>query len=188
MVTMAIQGKAPSTYTSSGVLYQADTSGGFDKWKGTPDWKYLETGQLINDGTGSGSANITAPYTLKTADYAIEAQIRLAIRSGCWQYGLEARLTPDSNGYFAGVICSGTSYLGGGHITAAPRIVLSRPLTVDTQWHTYRMELRGNHIRFLIDNALALEATDNRYLSSGQVGLWSDGAQINVRSFKILAL
>jgi hypothetical protein len=187
MVKIAIQGKAPST----GVLYQADTSGGFDKWKGTPAWRYLEDGQLVNVGMGGSSDNITAPYTLKTQDYAIEAQIQLA--GTCYdvfQYGLEARLTPDGNGYFAGVTCGNYyfSYLAEGPICCAARIVPPGRLTVGMLWHTFRMELRGNHIRFLIDNALALEATDNRYLSSGQVGLWSAGAQINVRSFKILAL
>ena len=60
--------------------------------------------------------------------------------------------------------------------------------TRDMGWHTYRMEVKGNTIKFLIDGAPIVETADNRYLTGGKVGLWSDNAQISVRSFKVIAL
>ena len=39
-----------------------------------------------------------------------------------------------------------------------------------------------------VDGAPLLEAADNRHLSSGRVGMFSIGAQINVRTFKVLKL
>ena len=33
-----------------------------------------------------------------------------------------------------------------------------------------------------------LETSDNRYLSPGQVGVWSQGAQVNIRRFSVSAI
>jgi hypothetical protein len=52
----------------------------------------------------------------------------------------------------------------------------------------YWLEVKGNTIKLLVDGALLLDATDNRHLSNGRVGLVSIGAQINVRSFKVIQL
>lgn len=43
-------------------------------------------------------------------------------------------------------------------------------------------------ITLFIDGSLLVSATDNRLLSGGSVGLFSTGSQINVRSFKVIAL
>ena len=40
----------------------------------------------------------------------------------------------------------------------------------------------------LVDGAPLLEKADNRYLDGGKVGMFSVGAQISVRSFKVLRL
>ena len=55
-------------------------------------------------------------------------------------------------------------------------------------WHLYRVEADGNKIKFLIDGAVIAAGVDNTYLFGGQVGLWSVGVQLNVRSFKIIKL
>jgi hypothetical protein len=60
--------------------------------------------------------------------------------------------------------------------------------SLDTNWHTYRVEVRGNDIKLLIDGQTVLETTDNHHLTSNSVGLWSNGMVINVRSFKVFAL
>jgi hypothetical protein len=52
----------------------------------------------------------------------------------------------------------------------------------------YRVEVRANTLRLLVDGARMVDATDNRYLSPGRVGLWSDQYQLEVRSFKVIAL
>src|SRR5215218_3417339 len=63
-----------------------------------------------------------------------------------------------------------------------------RPFRPRTDWHLYRVEVRGNTLRVLIDGAFALSATDNTHLSRRKVGLWSNRSQISVRSFDVTAL
>lgn len=61
-------------------------------------------------------------------------------------------------------------------------------IKLDSDWHTYRLEVQGNSIRVLLDGTVVIETSDNRYLSPGQVGLWSQGTQVNVRRFSVIAL
>jgi hypothetical protein len=60
--------------------------------------------------------------------------------------------------------------------------------TVDGEWHTYRMEVQGNALRLYVDGDLVVETGDLRYVDPGQVGLWGRKAQVDVRSFRVLAL
>ncbi len=43
-------------------------------------------------------------------------------------------------------------------------------------------------VRLLVDDTLILEQPDNQYLSPGGVGLWSNGVELSVRSFTVIAL
>jgi hypothetical protein len=54
--------------------------------------------------------------------------------------------------------------------------------------HTYRAEVKGNTIKLFIDGGLLASATDNQYLDAGQVGLYSSFVQVDVTSFKVIAL
>jgi hypothetical protein len=64
----------------------------------------------------------------------------------------------------------------------------SAPLNPGSGFHTYRVEVKYNMIRLLVDGAQLLSVTDNRYITGEQVGLWSYDAQLNVSSFKVVAL
>ena len=57
-------------------------------------------------------------------------------------------------------------------------------------WHTYRLEVVGNTIRLQIDGRTVREEVNNRLISSpgGDVFIYSNDDQINVRSFKVIAL
>jgi len=184
---------APATTTgmtpappSKMVLYEADWSSGLNGWPGTCGWKVLN-GMLLNDGSCADASSwktwIAAPYQPKdTADYAVEVEIQLVRTPGCGSFGIVVR----------------AGYQGGIHICPSPRIVLTSKddagieardfSSPGSEWHKYRIEARGNTFRFMIDGAIVVEASDNRYLSSGTVGLWSDRTQINVRSFRVSAL
>jgi hypothetical protein len=59
---------------------------------------------------------------------------------------------------------------------------------IDADWHTYRILVQGNVIRVLLDGTLVIETTNNRYLSPGQVGVWSHGAEVNIRRVSVIAL
>jgi hypothetical protein len=63
-----------------------------------------------------------------------------------------------------------------------------RPGPLDNAWHTLRLEMKGNTIRFSIDGMRELDAADNRYLAPGRVGLLDDRIQVSVRAFRVLPL
>jgi hypothetical protein len=57
-----------------------------------------------------------------------------------------------------------------------------------TGYHTYRLAVQGNTLSFSIDGASVLSGTDNQLLSTGVMGLWSYETQLQVSSFKVIAL
>ena len=59
---------------------------------------------------------------------------------------------------------------------------------LDSNWHTYRLEVRGNTVKLFFERAEVARAVDNRALEPGTVGIYCAGGQINVRSFKVIAL
>ena len=142
---------------------------------------------LLNDGTDSRLATgIAAPYQSDHVNnYAVEAEIQ-GMNPGAifFEFGIIAR-----EGYRLGVddtfakIWRDYYRLGGGNWVeiGATRLGTLRG------WHTYRAEMNGNRVRLLVDGSLAVEVTDNMYLSAGRVGLWSS-TQVSVRSFRVIAL
>jgi hypothetical protein len=166
---------APPPPAPEKVLYQADWSQGFAGWNGPPDWKTV-SGMLVNDGTAVGSRNIVAPYRPSTADYAIEIEMRVhgAPPGGG---GLFAR-----EGYYSGRWYNQITICATGECDAW------QETRTDQEWHSYRLEARGNSLKLFVDGDPRLETTDNKYLAPGRVGLWANSAQISVRSFKIIQL
>ncbi len=57
-----------------------------------------------------------------------------------------------------------------------------------SEWHLYRLEVEGNTIRLAVDGRMLIETSDNNTLANGSIGLFSVGAQVSVRSFKVIAL
>jgi hypothetical protein len=185
---------------AANVLYQTGTKrGGFEDWSltATPDWQRLK-GMLLNDGTrGAPSfAPIIAPYSPESADYAVEAEIRV-IRDG-HSFGVVVRAR-DNRGYAVGVgqnlmrrtpnICyldgSTSWHYRSGCIDPREEVPVFNP---SPDWHTYRIEVNGNVITLLIDGKFMTCVADNKFLSAGSVGLWSSGYQLEVRNFRVIAL
>jgi hypothetical protein len=69
---------------------------------------------------------------------------------------------------------------------AGNSVLQSNNYSLDNNPHTYRVEVTGNDIKFLLDGTLLLETTSNSY-PDGQVGLRAVYAEINVSSFKVIA-
>jgi hypothetical protein len=110
-------------------------------------------------------------------------------------FGVVVRANEKNEGYIVGVgsgwnRTTGISYLDGwwGTNDLNGRIAEGRPFDPGTDWHTYRVEVQGNAIKLLIDGAVMASVRDNRYLSGGDVGLWSNRYQLEVRSFKVIKL
>jgi hypothetical protein len=168
------------------VLYRADWSGGLVGWVGSTDWKTVN-GMLVNDGSnGGGNSLILAPYQPTTPDYALETEIEwLGSRQFISSFAVVARANDVGNiGYRA---LSG-DFKGAQILAVSERIGGADFDPGGQKPHTYRLEVRGNTLKLLIDGGVVLSVSDNRFLSAGRVGLWSDYGQMNVRSFKVIAL
>lgn len=76
--------------------------------------------------------------------------------------------------------------LSGGKLfvgTSYDNRVAEAPFSADTSWHTYRVEVKANEIKVLLDGSSIIDTLDNHYLSGEQVGLWCYATQVQVSSF-----
>jgi len=195
--TQAPQPTPTSPPTIGTILCQADSSVGWNGWAGSPDWKVLN-GMLLDDGTNSngegGQPTIVAPCQLRgVANYAVEVRMQVVSHGYNACFGINARGTTPSNGWqgYIGVI-----YFGCG--PPEPSLAIDAdssgndltriPFDAGTNIHTYRIEVKDNNIRFLVDGAQIVAVTDNKYLTGEQVGLWSYESQLEVNSFEVIAL
>lgn len=195
-------GSTDATWT--GTSWEADWTDGLGGWVGPPDWKTVD-GMLVNDGTGGGGAAgswIVAPYEPPGPDYAVEAEIQLVrYTNNSWiggyaSYGIVAR--GEESGAYALGFCAKTIVLVfdcgpdnkglGIFVDDAPLGEVVDPgASTDRGWHTYRVEVDGNEITLSVDGATVLREVSNRFLSGTRVGLWSSGAELNVRAFRLLS-
>lgn len=177
------------------VLYEANASGGFEDWPTAGGW-HVVADQLVNDGSNGNTASLSAaPFDVQSSDYAVEAEIQWNRDGTC--FGVFGR-KDDRGGYYAGP----SDYCGNSSSDWDVLELWAREdsrefrsssishvdLGLDNGWHLYRIEFRANTIKVFVDGSLMIETSDNKYLSSGKVGVWTNGAQINVRSFKVISL
>lgn len=190
---------------SAALPYKANWSSGINGWVGPPEWKILE-GRLLDDGTGDGDnfKPIFAPLSLdEHSNYAVEAQIKVDKGDNGGSFGIVVRGVTNNEdnggdatlgGYAAGVGGgdgnSGINDLAGywGAYDSYMRLATGKVYDPGTNWHTYRVEAKGNLITLLVDGAVLATVTDNKYLAGGQVGLWSNQFQLDIRSFTVAAL
>jgi hypothetical protein len=161
---------------------------------------------LIDDGSrDSQNLSIRAPISLDgVPNFTVEAQVQLVkyantgATSGENSFGVIVRSTGSADGY------------GGGHCVSSgifscasnqPDQRVAILWTADSKasvlgmalfrpagdWHTYRVEVRGDNLSLLIDGGVVATATDNTYVKGAVVGLWSASCQLNVRSFTVTA-
>jgi len=185
----AIPTATPTTEAAPGaaapaLLYQADASTAFDGWVLPQGWTGAN-GALAAGGDAAGDW-ATPPFRVAAvADYAVEAEVLVTGEVGCdGNFGIGGRGT-DAGYYAAGVEwrCEPAARLWAGQDPIA-----TAAFEPGDAWHVYRLEVRGDAIRFLVDGALVVEATDDRYREGGEVGLWSNGVALTVRGFTVTAL
>ncbi len=187
----------PTVQTTPGqVLYTANWSGGLDGWSGTGDWKTLN-GALLNDGTNESAVGSAPTILVPTSligipNYAVEAAIQVQSYNGYNpSFGLVVRTGAQGVGYLVGVGTNGglnTARISDVSSNDFYNSTRSSPFDPGTKVHTYRVEIKGNDIRLLIDGGLAVELFDNRYLTGERTGLWCQGVQLTISSYKISAL
>ncbi len=170
------------------IVFQADASNGLRNLISAPGWKHVND-ELVDDGTTGSS--VVIPYDLGSiVNYAVEAQIQYS-GSGCGNYGASfgvyARANLSIGRYYGGVQGCGSVHIWGDNAGDLG----SADFALDTGWHDYRLEIRGNRILLRIDGRPVVSATDNRLVTDqgGQVGLFtSGGPQFSVRRVTLTVL
>lgn len=179
------------------ILYQANWSHGLDGWQAAHGWK-VDAGKLLVDSTAN--TTVTAPYRPATPNYAIEARIQVVrFLQSAAQFWIFANDAPGQDGYIAGVISLGPPGIGSsgyaGFAQAAPNAVdITKGFSQSDfepgyNLRTYRVEVQGNELSYYIDG-VRIDSTYSTKpaLSTGPLGILSDGLVLQVSSFTITAL
>ncbi|MHB8991623.1 MAG: LamG domain-containing protein [Chloroflexota bacterium] len=173
----------PAPKVSPGlILCSVDSSQGMGGWPATSGWSVVD-GLLVSDGSSQGTAILAPCQPEGVADYAVEAEIQLVNLGHRQKFGLLAR-----DGYVGGIDSYSYANVRHASVGTLRSTLAQRDFDPGDGWHSYRLEVRGNRVRLLMDGTLLAEAMDNSYLSPGRVGLWNNRVQLNVRSFKLIAL
>ncbi len=185
-----------TTVTPGKILYYADWSNGSNGWEESKGWKIYHK-ELLNDGTYSGTdiePTIVAPYTLGSVlNYAVEVRIKVDNYTDFPCFGIVVR-NVGSTGYSVGMSCDDMQFSTiqiTADLTGYNNVLAQQPFNPYNAWRTYRIEVKDNTIKLFIDGHTKplLQAIDNKYLSDGgQAGLWCHNAQLEISSFKIVAL
>lgn len=191
----------PKPVTPGTVFCRAGGAAGWGGWPVSGSWHVL-SGNLVNDGSDSGSdmgPNLVAPDNCQptVADYAVTVSLKVdQISSSGASYGVDARTTAGSDGT-SGYVAWLYPYTdaSGAHadfylspIGSGEDLAVKYNHGFDQNWHTLKVAVSGNHLSVQLDGATILVATDNQFLSPGQIGLVCHYDQIEVRSFQAVAL
>ena len=173
------------------LIYQADWTARPTEWASTSDWT-TTGGLLVNDGTGNGALLVPDYQPGDIADYAVETEVQAPRGIACGKsFGISARRDIQAGTGYYGQILSCEPRAAIGILTGdtnAGTNTTSQRFDPQVAWHTYRLEVKGPRIGFLIDGVLVAETSDSRYTSGGQLGIWSIGVHLNARSFKVFQL
>jgi hypothetical protein len=136
------------------------------------------------------SVGAVAPVDVSSANgYAVEANIQLLrYNPADGSFGLVVRVQQNGDGYGFGATTDGTIVLSTDQSGVLPTTLDSKPFDPGSDWHRFRIEVSGNNFRAFIDGSLVLSAIDNNFVAGDRIGLWSSGAQLNVRQFTVTAL
>jgi hypothetical protein len=179
----------PTVPPKGTVLYNADWSKGNDGWNITGEWN-INDGVLVNNKSTIDTSKLLAPLQLTTTNYAVDARIQTSETN--YAFGIIVGSDGNSNGYACYMY---HLYDGSVNITndlsVNPRMtspLQSHLYQVDTNWHTYRVEVRGIQITLLIDNQQFLQVLSSNHSSAREVGLIDENSAINVGGFKVTSL
>jgi hypothetical protein len=187
--TTAVIADVPTTETAGAaqqptgtVLYEiTDWSSGTSGWAAAGQWK-TAGGMLVTDGSSNSFA--VAPIDLTGhPDYIVECEVQILDPTAQTDVLLMARMI-NGAGYYGGFDGSAARMAigyGDGELS-------NSSFVLDNNWHTYRLEVRGNAVRLFFEQAEVARAVDNRALDPGTVGIYCGSGQISVRSFKVIAL
>ncbi|HLZ58032.1 MAG TPA: hypothetical protein VKR06_13920 [Ktedonosporobacter sp.] len=188
----------PTTPPAGMVLYQADWSHGLSDWQASPGWKVM--GNFIQS-DASEPLSLTVPYQPASPHYAVEFRLQVVnVLKGGGYFNLETANVAGKAGYQASV----SGLLPPGQLYAIHPEILTRLLPDDamdapartydyepgTDWHTYRVEIKGPAVIFLADNRRWSHAScvDTMSLAYAPIHLKSGSAILRISDFRILTI
>ncbi len=190
-----------STLPEGTLLYRANWSRGLAGWQGAQGWK-IEQGQLTTQ--SNDPVVIAIPYTVTVPNYAIEARVRIVrlLHRDSGYFSIFTKSTPNKDGYQTGVsdLKGAEPRPNGSHPQAQAFIdPMSsmypgsfKPIDYEPHfdWHTYRVEIQGSQVSFLIDGVEVSTAnsTMTDTLSNGPISLGSEMIVIQISDLTVTAL
>jgi hypothetical protein len=197
--------RAPSTHSSTKLPYRVSWSGDLAGWTYGGD-RWTVHGKLLQY-SGDAASDVLAPTRVTDANYAVEAVIRLVnfkdtglSESRGFGILLRSRGAADPTEKTVGLVAGvGRGFMGCDGVSS--QAVFTSADTDYTSlkqsnaayypnhaWHTYRAEVRGNAIKLIIDGKVRNTVTTKQSAGGELVGLYSLGAQLQIKRFTISAL
>ncbi len=191
----------PTTFPPGTILYRANWTRGLAGWPGAHGWKVTQ-GQLESD--NSGSATFTIPYQIPVSNYAIEFRLQVVRPLPPYGGGYEIvapRLT-GKDGYHAGIFdlkapgprTFGSHPQSNVYLDPFSQASQANGMPQDyepgSEWHTYRVEVRGNEASLLDDGTQIGSASSQQTdtLSNGPIEFSSTLVILRVSDLRILTL
>ncbi len=189
-------------------IYTADWSNGLNGWvdlsgtsSSTSEWQVVE-GMLVSSNNNAPNNNglITCPFSPPSSNYAVEVSTELIKEnSNGYPSSMGIFIRGDGNGkgywlgystqieynstYITGVSAQSTSANGGLQVLKA----ISSSLD-NNKFHTWHVEAKDTTLTVLLDGSQELQTQDTNYVTGTQIGLFSQGDQVKVQSFKVYSL
>jgi hypothetical protein len=168
-------------------------------WSAIYGWTVA--GSLVeNDGSDFGGENwraglwnthwIAAPASLQPAasDYAVEAEIQVRRRPECGSFGLVARGTVQIGVHDCQAGAAPVLSIRSSTPALLDNAFLAQQFDPASEWHVYRVEVRGNVLSVAIDGVPVAEVPGVPPTGPNLVGLWDDHTAIRVRAFRVSQL
>jgi hypothetical protein len=207
LAASAFHVRAAGLRTNGKTLWHATWSRHLTGWQLDSHWSTIAH-TLTYDGSGVSTA--IAPYTVSPGHpYVVQARIQDDGHDDTYNgndgFGIVFRVNgsvdfmpdnPNSTALAAGIFerSDYTNEPDGTFIGLwDAKVYVDSPLRsasyrLDNAWHTYRVEVRGTNVRVLVDGRKVLSCETTKYLSGRGIGIFSEFHQLNVKSFKVIAL
>jgi hypothetical protein len=195
--TSTVQATPTRASAAGTMLYQANWSKGLDDWKGDRNWS-VANGQLLVRTTGT--TIIRVPYQPESPFYAIETRVRIVqvLKNVDNAFTIFADDSANADGYQGGINTlavrqpdlppPGFAQIAPDHLDVSAGFQ-QIDYVPSTNWHVYRVEVRGNEVSLLIDGATVSSGTSKeKTLATTGLGLRCTGFALQISSYRITAL
>jgi hypothetical protein len=160
--------------------------------RGTPGsvgWK-TSSGTLINHGTLGKFDRVLVSDPMGRAA-AIEADMLATPGTGGFGIWRQRQFGTYRFGYTDGKLFIASDRTADGFAPVSlliPRALASIDFDPGDDWHVYRFEATRSSFRGFVDGTLMLEVEDDRFPGEVGHGVWTDGAAVTVRDYRLLEL